>query len=167
MKEIVPVKTEEQIETTRRLFREYELWLGMSLCFQSFEEEMRDLPGKYASPDGRLYLANIDDEAVGCIALRRIGDGICEMKRLFLKDAARGQGIGRELIEKIIADARAIGYSKMWLDTYPPKMGKAVSLYEAHGFREIEPYYDNPHEGVLYMELDLKVTCPETQEFRR
>ncbi len=155
MKVIVPVETAEQIETTRQLFREYEQWLGMSLCFQSFEEEMRDLPGKYAPPDGRLYLANIAGESVGCIALRKIGDGICEMKRLYLTDAARGQGLGKELIELIIADARAIGYSKMQLDTYPPKMGKAVSLYESHGFRAIKPYYENPHEGVLFMELDL------------
>ncbi len=155
MKEIVAVTTNEEIETTRQLFREYETWLDMDLCFQSFEEEMQNLPGKYAPPEGRLYLANIDGEAAGCIALRKIGDGICEMKRLFLRDAARGHGLGKELIEKVIADAREIGYSKMRLDTYPPKMGKAVSLYEAHGFRKIEAYYDNPHEGVLYMELDL------------
>jgi GNAT superfamily N-acetyltransferase len=155
MKEIVAATTNEQIETTRHLFREYETWLDMDLCFQSFEEEMQNLPGKYAPPDGRLYLANIDGEAVGCIALRNIGDGICEMKRLFLRDAARGHGLGKELIEKIIADAREIGYAKMRLDTYPPKMGKAVRLYESHGFRSIDAYYDNPHKGVLYMELDL------------
>jgi putative acetyltransferase len=155
MTEIVAVSTDEQIETTRQLFREYEKWLDMDLCFQSFEDEMHGLPGKYAPPDGRLYLAYINGEAVGCIALRKIGDGICEMKRLFLRHAARGHGLGKELIEKIIADAREMGYSKMRLDTYPPKMGKAVSLYESHGFRSIEPYYDNPHDGVLYMELDL------------
>lgn len=155
MKEIVAVTTNEQIETTRQLFREYETWLDMDLCFQSFEEEMQNLPGKYSRPDGRLYLANIDGQPVGCIALRKIGDGICEMKRLYLRDAARGHGLGKELIEKIIADARELGYAKMRLDTYPPKMGKAVSLYESHGFRAIDAYYDNPHEGVLYMELDL------------
>jgi ribosomal protein S18 acetylase RimI-like enzyme len=155
MKEIVAVTTNEQIETTRQLFGEYEKWLDMDLCFQSFKEEMQNLPGKYSLPDGRLYLANIDGQAVGCIALRKIGDGICEMKRLFLRDAVRGHGLGKTLIEKVIADAREIGYTKMRLDTYPPKMGKAVSLYESHGFRSIEPYYDNPHDGVLYMELDL------------
>src|SRR5688500_13206552 len=127
MKEIVAVETAEEVETTRQLFREYEAWLDMDLCFQSFEEEVQNLPGKYAAPDGRLYLANIDGQAVGCIALRKIGDGICEMKRLFLRDAARGHGLGKELIEKLIADAREIGYEKMRLDTYPPKMGKAVS----------------------------------------
>lgn len=155
MKEIVAVTTNEQVETTRQLFREYEKWLDMDLCFQSFEEEMQNLPGKYALPDGRLYLANIDGQAVGCIALRKIGDGICEMKRLYLKDAARGHGFGKTLIEKVIVDAREIGYSKMRLDTYPPKMGKAVSLYESHGFRAIDAYYDNPHDGVLFMELNL------------
>lgn len=155
MRKIVPVATSDDIETTRMLFREYEKWLNMDLCFQSYEEELQNLPGKYAPPDGRLYLATIGDDPVGCIALRKIGDGICEMKRLYLKDAARGRGLGKELIEKIIADAREIGYAKMRLDTYPPKMGKAVSLYESHGFQRIEPYYDNPHEGVLYMELDL------------
>lgn len=115
MKAIVPVETADQIETTRKLFREYEKWLGMDLCFQSFEEEMRDLPGKYAPPEGRLYLANIENDAVGCIALRKIGDGICEMKRLYLNDSARGQGLGNRLIEKIISDARSIGYFKMRL----------------------------------------------------
>lgn len=155
MKEIVPVTTNEEVETTRQLFREYETWLDMDLCFQSFEEEIQSLPGKYSPPDGRIYIANIGGEPVGCIALRKIGDGICEMKRLYLKDVARGHGLGKELIEKVIADAREIGYAKMRLDTYPPKMGKAVSLYESHGFGKIEPYYDNPHTGVLYMELDL------------
>lgn len=155
MRKIVAVTTDEQIETTRQLFREYEKWLDMDLCFQSFEEEMQNLPGKYSPPDGRLYLGLTDGQAVGCIALRKIGDGICEMKRLYLTDAARGHGLGKKLIEKVIADAREIGYAKMRLDTYPPKMGKAVGLYESHGFRSIESYYDNPHEGVLYMELDL------------
>ncbi len=166
MKEIVAVVTSAQIEMTRQLFREYEQWLDMDLCFQSFEEEMLELPGKYSPPDGRLYLANVDGEAIGCIALRKIGDGVCEMKRLYLTDAARGQGLGKELVELIIADARAIGYRKMRLDTYPPKMGKAVSLYESHGFRVIEPYYENPHEAVLYMELDLSITLPLVQRGR-
>ena len=127
----------------------------MSLCFQSFDEEMANLPGRYAPPAGRLYLARADGETVGCIALRKIDEGICEMKRLYLRGSARGKGVGVALIEKIISDAREIGYEKMRLDTYPPKMGKAVSLYEAHGFYEIPPYYHNPHQGVLFMELDL------------
>ena len=124
MKDIVPVETAEQIQTIRQLFREYEKWLGMSLCFQSFEEEISGLPGKYARPEGRLYLANIDGEAVGCIALRTIGVGICEMKRLFLTDEARGQGIGKELIGLIIADAREI-VMQMRLDILSAENGKS------------------------------------------
>jgi len=143
------------IETARELFREYETWLGMSLCFQGFEEELEGLPGKYAPPEGRLYIVEIDAVPTGCIAMRKLEDGVCEMKRLYLRENARGHGIGNELIEKLIGDARELGYSKMRLDTYPPKMGKAVKLYESHGFRAIEPYYDNPHDGVLFMELGL------------
>jgi GNAT superfamily N-acetyltransferase len=155
MNEIRQAQTERDIESARTLFREYETWLGMSLCFQGFEEELAKLPGKYASPEGRLYLAFVDEELAGCIALRKFEDGICEMKRLFLRENARGHGLGHLLIEKLIDEARTIGYSKMRLDTYPPKMGKAVSLYESHGFHPVEPYYNNPHDGVLFMELDL------------
>ena len=152
---IIQAETPEQIETARQLFREYEAWLGMDLCFQGFEDELRNLPGKYAKPDGRLLLALVDDRAAGCIALRSLGDGVCEMKRLFVRDDFRGHGLGLLLVEKVIAEARDAGYSKMRLDTFPPKMGKAVKLYESHGFREIAPYYDNPHSGVLFLELDL------------
>ena len=155
MGEIFQPTSSEDIEEARAIFREYEQWLGMSLCFQSFDEEMADLPGRYAPPDGRLYLARIDGETVGCIALRKIDEGICEMKRLYLRESARGKGVGVTLIEKVIADAKEIGYEKMRLDTYPPKMGKAVNLYEAHGFYAIPPYYHNPHEGVLFMEKML------------
>jgi ribosomal protein S18 acetylase RimI-like enzyme len=155
MIEIRQAETANDIESARAIFREYEAWLGMSLCFQNFEDELANLPGKYTPPDGRLYLAFIDDELAGCIALRKCEDGICEMKRLFLRENSRGQGLGNQLIEKLIKDARALGYSKMRLDTFPPKMGKAVKLYESHGFYPIEPYYQNPHDGVLFMELNL------------
>ena len=155
MTELLLAISPKQIDDARSLFREYEAWLGMSLCFQRFEEEVVGLPGKYASPGGRLYVAYLNGEPVGCIALREIGPGVCEMKRLFLCESARGRGIGVRLIEQVIADAKEIGYIKMRLDTYPPKMGKAVSLYEAHGFCEIPPYYHNPHEGVLFMEKTL------------
>lgn len=146
---------DEEIAAARELFREYEAWLGLDLCFQGFEAELAALPGKYAMPDGRLLLAYSNDKLAGCIALRKLEHGICEMKRLFVRDDFRGQRIGVQLIERVIADAREIGYSAMRLDTYPPKMGKAVSLYERHGFRRIEPYYDNPHSDVLFMELVL------------
>ena len=155
MIEIVYAEDPQCIEDARTIFREYEKWLGLDLCFQGFEEEMRTLPAKYAPPDGRLILTYKDGELAGGIALRKIGDGICEMKRLFLRENARGSGIGHLLIEKIIEEARIIGYKKMRLDTFPPKMGKAVKLYESHGFYEIPPYYENPYDGVLYMEKIL------------
>lgn len=155
MTEILQTETEAEIDAARALFREYEAWLDLDLCFQGFEAELATLPGKYAPPDGRLLLAHADDKLAGCIAMRKLGDGICEMKRLFVRDEFRGMQIGVALIDRLIGDAREIGYEKMRLDTYPPKMGKAVSLYESHGFVAIPPYYDNPHEGVLFMELDL------------
>lgn len=152
---IKQAETLEQIETARKLFREYEAWIELQLCFQGFDEEVANLPGKYAAPEGRLFLAFADEKLAGCIALRKLEDGVCEMKRLFVKDEFRGQKIGIALIEKLIAEAREIGYEKMRLDTFPPKMGKAVSIYESYGFREIPPYYHNPYGDTLFMELQL------------
>ena len=106
-------------------------------------------------PEGRLFLAYVDDKVAGCIAMRKLEESICEIKRLFVRDGFRGQKVGVHLIEKLIEEAQKENYSKMRLDTFPPKMGKAVSLYEAHGFRAIPCYYDNPYEGVLFMECDL------------
>ena len=155
MIEILQAETPEQIEETRKLFREYETWLGLNICFQNFEEEVRDLPGKYAAPEGRLFLAFSGKKLAGCIALRKLEDGVCEMKRLFVRDGFRGQKIGIALIEKLIEEAQKIGYTKMRLDTYPPKMAKAVKLYESHGFYEIPPYYHNPYGETLFMESNL------------
>lgn len=155
MLEIIQAETVDQIAEVRTLFREYETWLGLDLCFQGFEEELAGLPGKYAPPDGRLFLAHLDGELAGCIALRKLDDDVCEMKRLFVRDGFRGEGIGNLLIERLIADAREFGYAKMRLDTYPQKMSKAVSLYDSHGFYPISPYYQNPHNGVLFMEMRL------------
>src|SRR5829696_8557729 len=155
MIEIIQAETPEQIEQARRLFREYEAWIGLALCFQNFDAEVANLPGKYAAPEGRLLLAYVDGKLAGGIALRKLETGICEMKRLFVKDNYRGRKIGVALIEKLIAEAREIGYEKIRLDTYPPKMAKAVSLYETYGFREIPPYYENPYDDTLFMELKL------------
>ncbi len=155
MIEIIRAQTPEHIEAARGLFREYESWFGMKLCFQNFDEEVAGLPGKYAAPDGRLFLAFADENLAGCIALRKLEEGICEMKRLFVRDDFRGCKIGIALIEKIIEEARAIGYEKMRLDTFPSKMGKAVNLYESYGFYEIPPYYHNPFGETLFMEKDL------------
>jgi putative acetyltransferase len=152
---IIQAENDSRIAEARRLFREYESWLGLDLCFQGFEQELKGLPGKYAPPNGRLYIAVADNTVAGCIALRKLDNGVCEMKRLYVRDEYRGRSIGKLLIDKVIEEARAAGYQKMRLDTYPPKMANAVGLYKAHGFREIAPYYENPYEGVLFMELDL------------
>ena len=152
---IIQAETAAQIEDARRLFREYEAWLGVNLCFQSFEEELKNLPGRYAAPTGRLFLAFADEEIVGCIALRKIDGEICEMKRLYLRGNFRGLGLGKDLIERLIDEARKIGYKKMRLDTLPSKMPKAVKLYESYGFQKIKPYYENPHTETLFMEKIL------------
>ena len=148
-------ETETDMAAAREIFREYEKWLDLDLCFQGFEDELKNLPGKYAPPAGRLYLAEFDGRVAGCIALRPLGPETCEMKRLFVRESFRGMNIGRLMIERLIEDARQAGYRVMRLDTFPPKMGKAVQLYESYGFEEIPAYYNNPNEGVLFMELQL------------
>jgi putative acetyltransferase len=156
MIEIIQAETPEQIRAARNLFREYEARLGLKLCFQNFDEEVAALPGKYAATDGgRLLLAFADGKLAGCVALRKLEDDICEMKRLFVREDFRGRKIGVFLIEKLIEEAREIGYKKMRLDTFPPKMAKAVGLYKSRGFREIAPYYHNPYGETLFMEKIL------------
>jgi GNAT superfamily N-acetyltransferase len=145
----------DEIEQARGLFREYEAWLGLDLCFQNFEKELAELPGAYAPPNGRLLLAFDNDQLAGCVALRKLSDEVCEMKRLFLRPQFHGQGRGRELAERIIEEARRAGYERMRLDTLPQQMGKAIALYRLLGFKEIEPYYTNPVSGALFMELKL------------
>ena len=146
----------DQIAKARQLFREYSAWLGIDLCFQNFEKELAELPGDYVPPNGRLLLAYDNGELVGCVALRKIGDGSCEMKRLFVRDRFRGKGIGRLLIETIIRNAKEIGYERMLLDTLPPRMNDAIALYRSIGFKEIAAYYDNPVPGAIFMELKLR-----------
>ena len=140
----------------RRLFREYEDGLGFSLCFQSFDRELADLPGGYAPPDGRLLLAiGSDGEPAGCGALRRLDAGACEMKRVYLRASARGTGAGRALVTRLLTEAREAGYLTMRLDTVPAKMPAAFALYLSLGFTEIAPYHAHPIEGSTYMELAL------------
>lgn len=150
------------LKAVRALFREYADWLAIDLSFQHFEEELAGLPGKYAAPAGRLILAWAaapgQGEPLGCIALRPFGtetSGDCEMKRLYLRPAARGTGVGRALAARICEEARAIGYRRMVLDTLPPRMGAAVGIYQSLGFREIPAYTYNPIPGTLYLALDL------------
>ena len=145
----------EEIEQARELFEEYAAWLQIDLCFQGFDKELAGLPGQYAPPDGRLLLAFEDDQLAGCVALRKIGEGTCEMKRLFLRSQFRGKGLGRKLAETIIAEARQIGYERMRLDTLPGRMDQAIKLYRALGFKEIPAYYHNPVPDATFMELLL------------
>jgi ribosomal protein S18 acetylase RimI-like enzyme len=154
MWEIRPAVSADEIEMARSLFREYAGGLEVDLCFQNFDEELATLPGRYAQPDGRLLLAWGGAEASGCVALRRFEEGIGEMKRLYVRPAWRGTGLGRALAEAVIAEARLAGYTKLRLDTLPT-MTTAQRLYRALGFHEIPAYRDNPVHGTSYMELTL------------
>jgi shikimate dehydrogenase len=138
-----------------RLFREYQEWLGVELCFQDFEAELASLPGAYAAPRGALLLAESRGEPIACVALRPLADDICEMKRLYIREAWRGAGLGRALARAIIDAARTIGYTRMRLDTLE-RLRAANLLYRDLGFRPCEPYCHNPLEGAVFMELDLR-----------
>lgn len=151
----VQAESEAQVALARELFLEYANWLGFSLCFQHFDQELAGLPGAYAPPRGRLLLALRGDEVAGCVALRPILEDACEMKRLYVRPAFRGRGLGRELAVRLIEEARALGYGRMLLDTLPDQMGGAIKIYRSLGFTEIGPYYHNPVEGALFMELAL------------
>lgn len=143
------------IKAVRELFLEYAQALGFSLCFQGFDKELAELPGMYAPPAGRLLLATVNGAAAGCAGLHALEGDICEMKRLYVRPSWRGAGLGRKLAETMIAEARAIGYRRMRLDTLAGKMDRAISLYRQLGFAEIPPYRSNPIDGALYMELKL------------
>jgi len=146
--------TADSIAQARILFEEYQAALGVDLGFQDFENELATLPGHYAAPSGRLLLASADGLVAGSVALRPLSDDACEMKRLFVRAAFRASGVGRMLAERVITEARSIGYRRMFLDTLP-SMGRAQQLYDALGFREVAPYRYNPVAGTKYLSLDL------------
>jgi ribosomal protein S18 acetylase RimI-like enzyme len=147
--EVRPAKIPDEVSAVRGLFREYADRLGIDLCFQRFEEELAGLPGAYAPPGGRLLVAHAGTELAGCVAFRPHAPGVCEMKRLFVRPAFRGLGLGRRLIDQLATDAISAGYKEMVLDTLPV-MAEAIGLYRSAGFVEMEPYTYNPVPGALY-----------------
>ena len=144
----------ESVAACRALFVEYQQGLGVSLCFQGFDEELKTLPGNYSRPRGRLLLARIVGEPAGCVALRPLGETDAEIKRLYIRPQYRGMGLGRVLAECVIDEARALGYRTVKLDTLPG-MAQAQHLYRELGFVDCAPYNDNPVSGVRFMSLDL------------
>lgn len=150
--EIIEGKT--RIDDVRTLFAEYAASLGIDLAYQNFGDEFAGLPGKYARPNGRLNLALVDGAPAGCVAMRRLDEARAEMKRLYVRAGFRGAKVGLALTERIIADAREIGYRALVLDTLST-MHRAQALYRSLGFVEIEPYYDCPVAGTVFLRLGL------------
>lgn len=146
--------TADELEAARRLFEEYAAWLDVDLWFQGFAAELAGLPGGCEPPRGRLLLAWEGSEAAGSVALRPLSGAECEMKRLFVRPAFRGQGVGRLLAERIIAEARSIGYATILLDTLP-RMASAIPLYESLGFKRRPAYYATPLAETIFLELRL------------
>jgi putative acetyltransferase len=153
--QFVQVQSDSQIEQVRQLFLEYARSLGFSLCFQNFDQELANLPGDYSPPYGKLLLAEFEGELAGCVALHKLENEICEMKRLYLRPQFRGKGLGRALATRIIAEARDLGYSRLRLDTVESAMQDAVAMYLKLGFRKIDAYCENPMPSALYLELVL------------
>ena len=155
MAELIEVGAGPAVEEVRALFLEYARSLDFNLCFQSFDSELRDLPGPYGRPEGRLILCAWDGVSAGCIAMKKLEDDICEMKRLYVRPEFRGHQLGLKLTTHLINEGRRAGYTRMRLDTIRETMQKAIELYQSVGFKEIPPCYDNPLPQALYMELDL------------
>ena len=144
----------DDLENIRLLFGEYTRSLGIDLAFQNYEQELTSLPGKYAPPDGKLYIAYVDGAPAGCIGLRKFDAQSCEMKRLYVRNRFRGLKIGELLAGKVISDAARLGYQAMLLDTLDT-MKSAISLYKKLGFVEIAPYYNSPMADTHFLRLAL------------
>ena len=150
-------RSAEDIEIAGKMFREYQEWLGVDLCFQDFENELATLPGKYSPPCGEIFIAYQNDQVAGVVALRPVGlpeAGRSEMKRLYVRDEFRGQGLGRKLADLVVSFAKDADYKVMVLDTLP-HLEAALKMYASMGFAETAPYYENPLPGVVYLEKIL------------
>ena len=151
---VEPVLTPGELQESRALFQEYGRSLNFSLCFQGFDRELAELPGEYAPPGGIMLLARSEGTFAGCVALRKLAEGVCEMKRLYVRPQFRGRRVGRELAGAVLREARRRAYKVMRLDTVPI-MKEAIALYRSLGFQEIPPYRQNPVPGALFMEMAL------------
>ncbi len=158
---IVEAGSSDELLQIRTLFEEYAKTLGSDPCLQDFSEELATLPGRYARPGGRLLLAMIEDKVAGCAALRSLDAETGEMKRVYVRPAFRGLGLGRMLAASILHESRVAGYRRVRLDTLP-SMNQAQDLYRDLGFREIGPYGDNPVAGAVYLEVELDRAFRET-----
>ena len=154
MIKIIQAISREHIDSVRKLFFEYAKSLNVSTCFENFDKEVENLPRLYGPPKGRLLIALSDIKVAGCIALKKVDDQTCEMKRLFVRHEFRGQGVGKELTTAVWEEARGTGYKKMRLDTLP-SMKEAIALYESLGFEPIPPYRELPVPGALFMQVAL------------
>ena len=156
---LVTPNTSEEIELTRLIFREYALQLGIDLCFQNFDGELAGLPGEYVAPEGILLLVMVNEDVAGCCAMRPLHrtdySNACEMKRLYVRQAFRCLGLGRQLAEAVVDAARVAGYHHLLLDTLSD-MESARALYADLGFEAIPPYYHNPIAGAHYLKLNLQ-----------
>ncbi|WP_435355440.1 GNAT family N-acetyltransferase [Emticicia sp. SJ17W-69] len=151
---ILKIATKEDLEEIKNLFREYAKFLEISLDFQDFESELAKLPAKYAEPEGAIFLAKIDSQPAACVALWKLEEGICEMKRLYVKPEFQGLGLGKKMTQTIIEEAKGKGYKIMKLDTLK-RLQSANYLYASLGFRETQPYNYNPESDVAYFEKEL------------
>lgn len=155
MVSISKVSSQTDLDQVKVLFREYAQWLDVDLTFQGFEEELDTLPAGYAAPNGALLLARIDGKAAGCVAIRAFDNTTCEMKRLFVRDQFKKQGVGRALVAAAVEEARHLGYKRIVLDTLA-HMRPAIKLYTSLGFQPIAAYYDNPISDAVYLTRTLE-----------